>query len=117
MSTHMVQPGPRERDTLPEIKLQSGAVLVRDVVRQRLHELPPSERMLRVPYDLFNPVGPVRLEDGLILYMQGGQIHTGRFAESTLGDAHPAERVLLRLQDEAAEGHQWWLCEVQYPAQ
>lgn len=88
-------------------------ILVRDIVRHRLHELSPVERMLRVPYDLFNPAGPVLLHDGLITYVQGGQPRTGRTAESKLADSHPGERVLVRFADEEARGDEWWLCEIQ----
>ena len=115
MPTQLAQHRSVERDTLPEIQPRSITIQVRDVVRNTLHELPPAECILRVPYDLFNPVGPVRLCDGLIIYMQGGQVHTGRFAESELGDSHPAERVLVRLPDSASQSDEWWLCEVQYP--
>lgn len=107
--------GSRERDAIPEIQHSPAFIRVRDVVRDTFHELPPGQRMLRVPYDLFNPVGSVRLSDGVITYLQGGQLHTGATAESDLGDSHPAERVLLRL-DDPAQDEQWWLCEVQYPA-
>jgi hypothetical protein len=88
-------------------------ISVRDVVRDNHHELPSGVRMLRVPYDLFNPVGPVKLQDGLITYLEGGVSKTGRTAESTLADAHPGERVLLHFQDAASQSDDWWLCQVE----
>jgi len=93
--------------------VQPSMIHVRDVARHIHHELPPDARMLRVPYDLFNPVGPVKLRDGLITYVEGGQSKTGRTAESTLADAHPGERVLLRFQDGATESDEWWLCQIE----
>jgi hypothetical protein len=114
MATHVMQPGPRERDTIPEIG--PLPILVRDVVRRRLHEILPSERMLRVPYDLFNPMGSVIVRDGMITYLQGVELRTGRTAEAALDDSHPGERVLLRLQDGVSDSDEWWLCEIQYPA-
>jgi hypothetical protein len=116
MPTQAPQHASRERDTLPEIHHEPAAIRVRDVVRNVLHDLPPAQRMLRVPYDLFMPVGSVLLHDGMITYEQGGQLQTGSTVASELGDSHPAERVLLRLHDGAAHEDEWWLCEVQYPA-
>ena len=73
-------------------------------MRLKHHELAPTERMLRVPYDLFHPVGSVRLgDDGLITYLQAGVVHTGRTAESRLADSHRGERVLVRLQDPGSQ--------------
>jgi len=92
---------------------RTRTVSVRDVVRDTHHELPASARMLRVPYDLFDPAGPVKLRDGLITYLEGGQSKTGSTAESTLADAHPGERVLLRFQDGTSESDEWWLCQVE----
>ena len=88
------------------------AIVVRDVVKNTLHELPPGERTLRVPPDL-NPIGPVRYSDGLITYVQGGRVHAGSLDESRLGDAHADEHVLLRLHDGKAQTDEWWLFEVQ----
>lgn len=87
-------------------------VLVRDVVRHARYQLSGIERMLRVPYDLLNPVGPVQLHDGLITYLQGGELRNGRVAEAELADARPGERVLLRLPPTQNE-EEWWLCEVE----
>jgi hypothetical protein len=71
--------------------------------------------MLRVPYDLFKPDGPVTLRDGLITYLEGGESKTGSTAESSLADAHPGERVLLRLQDGVSQSDEWWLCQIERP--
>jgi hypothetical protein len=90
-------------------------ISVRDVARHIHHEMAPGERMLRVPYDLFNPVGPVTLRDGLITYLQAGESHTGSTAEATLADGHPGERVLLRFQDGTSESDEWWLCQIENP--
>jgi hypothetical protein len=101
-----------ERDTLRELP---HVVTVRDVVRHRRYDLSGGERMLRVPYDLLNPVGPVRYEGELITYLQDGELRNGDAAEHALADAHPGERVLLRLPEGARppNASEWWLCEVE----
>jgi hypothetical protein len=81
------------------------------VARKTTHELGPSETMYRVPYDLFNPPGPVQLKDELISYVQSGEVRTGRAVKSQLGESRPGERVLLRLEP-CETPHEWWLCEV-----
>jgi hypothetical protein len=91
-------------------------VTVRDVVRRRRHDLSGGERMLRVPYDLLSPVGPVRCEGDLITYLQFGELRNGQVSEGELRDAHAGERVLLRLPEESGavpEADEWWLCEVE----
>jgi hypothetical protein len=112
MPSHTLQSRPRERDTLPEIGSRPQLILVCDVVRHTLHEVASGERMLRVPYDLFNPVGPVVLRGDSITYLQGIEMRTGRTSESQLSDAHAGERVLLRLDPVDPENDEWWLCEV-----
>jgi hypothetical protein len=86
-------------------------VHVRDVVRKHEVDLPASEVALRVPYDLFNPTGPVLLKGDLINYLQSGVLRTGRAVSAQLGDTRPGERVLVRLPPLHAE-NEWWLCEV-----
>ena len=99
-------------DTVRELRL---VVTVRDVVRHRRYDLPTNERMLRVPYDLLSPIGPVRYEGDLITYLQDGELRNGAVAEGTLVDAQPGEFVLLRLPEDTrpAPAHEWWLCEVE----
>jgi hypothetical protein len=87
-------------------------IRVRDVARAGVYELGPNEPILRGTYELFQPVGPARLRGSLVDWVQAGVIRSSRVARAELGDAHPGERVLLRLppldpQDE------WWLCEVE----
>jgi hypothetical protein len=87
-------------------------IRVRDVVRAGVHEFGPDEPALRGPYELFNPAGPVLRQGPLAEYVQGGAIHSGRIAETALGDTHPGERVLLQLPPHAS-AEEWWLCEVE----
>jgi hypothetical protein len=96
------------------VNVSFTTVVVRDVVKNTLHELPPGEPTLRVPPDL-NPVGPVRFSDGLITYVHGGRVHAGSLTESALGEAHADEHVLLRLHDGKPQTDDWWLFEVQGP--
>jgi hypothetical protein len=86
-------------------------IRVRDVDRGGVYELGPDVPMLRGPYELFQPIGAVRRRGELVDWLQGNVIRSGRAAPSTLGDAHPGERVLLRLVPPADE--EWWLCEVE----
>jgi hypothetical protein len=86
-------------------------IRVRDVVRKGVYDLDGGEPMFRVPYDLFNPVGPVQMRGDLIHYLQAGEMRTGTKAPGTLGDAHPGERVIVQLPPAKAE-NEWWLCEV-----
>jgi hypothetical protein len=106
-----------ERDTVRDVAARGEAITitVRDVVRHRDHDLPGGEHMLRVPYDLFHPIGPVRFERGFITYLQDGELRNGQVAEAELSDAHPGERVLLRLPDERGiiDANEWWLCEIE----
>ena len=86
-------------------------VKVRDVVGHGVYQLSGAEPMFRVPYDLFNPVGPVQLRGDLIHYLQAGEVRTGNTAPGTLGESRPGERVLVQLPS-AKAGREWWLCEV-----
>lgn len=87
-------------------------VVVRDLVRNARHELPGNKPMLRVPYDLFQAEGPAEYGEEMIKYQQGGEVRLGRTAPAPLADAHPGERVLLRLPP-SEDDNQWWLCEVE----
>ncbi len=86
-------------------------VHVRDVVRNQEFDLGPAEQALRVPYELFNPAGPVLLKGELINYLQAGVLRTGRAVKVALGETRPGERVLLRVPPVHAD-NEWWLCEV-----
>ena len=87
-------------------------VIVRDVVRKSRHVVPGTRAMLRVPYDLLRPQGPVLYRDEMITYSKGGETCLGRTAPAPLADARPGERVLLRLPP-AQDEREWWLCEVE----
>lgn len=92
----------------------SNSIRIRDVVRQTSFNLAAEVPALRVPYDLFKPVGAVHVRGTLAEWREGGVAKTGRTAAAVLGEAHAGERVLLRLSDEPIE--QWWLCEVEIVA-
>jgi hypothetical protein len=100
-----------ERDTLRQLHEPAEWITVRDVVRRGRYRLSGTVRMLRVPYDLFSPEGPIAYDGGLITYIQSGELRTASAANHALGDAHPGERVLVRLPE--AEANEWWLCEVE----
>jgi hypothetical protein len=87
-------------------------IRVRDVVREGVYDFGPDEPALRGPYELFNPIGPVRQRGALVDFLQGNVIQSARVAPTTLGDCHPGERVLLRLAPLTVED-EWWLCEVE----
>jgi hypothetical protein len=89
----------------------ANIICVRDVLRVHVHQLGPSERALRVPYDLFKPSGPVVRCGDRIAWEQGEQQHLTRYAEAVLGDCNPGERVLVHLS--APDSEDWWLCEVE----
>jgi hypothetical protein len=97
----------KQRTTTPRTR----TIKVKDVVRHATYELGPDETMLRVPYDLFDPPGPIQYNDDLITYVQSGEVRTGRAAAAQLGDARPGERVLLRIPP-CETPREWWLCEV-----
>jgi hypothetical protein len=87
-------------------------IRVRDVVRDGVYDFGPDEPVLRGPYELFNPVGPVRQRGALVDFLQGNVIQSARVAPTTLGECHPGERVLMRLVPLTAED-EWWLCEIE----
>jgi hypothetical protein len=87
-------------------------IRVRDVVREGVYDFGPDEPVLRGPYELFNPVGPVRQRGALVDYLQGNVIRSARVAPTTLGECRPGERVLMRLAPLTTED-EWWLCEVE----
>jgi hypothetical protein len=87
-------------------------IRVRDVVRDGVYDFGPDEPALRGPYELFNPIGPVRQRGALVDFLQGNVIQSARVAPTTLGECHPGERVLMRLVPLTAED-EWWLCEVE----
>jgi hypothetical protein len=68
--------------------------------------------MMRGPYDLFDPVGPVRQRGALVDWLEAGVIRSARVNPGLLGDAHPGERILVRLPPHASDD-EWWLCDVQ----
>jgi hypothetical protein len=92
--------------------MMPNVIRVRDVARNATYERGPEEPVLRVPYDLFQPVGAVRRRGGLVDWLQGEVIRSGRAVSAVLRDAEPGERVLLRL-DESDTADEWWLCEVE----
>jgi hypothetical protein len=87
-------------------------IRVRDIARHGVYELGPDEPILRGPYELFNPVGPVRQRGALVDWAQAGVIRSARVVPALLGESHPGERVLLRLPPRRAP-EDWWLCEVE----
>jgi hypothetical protein len=87
-------------------------IRVRDVARHGVYDLGPDEPILRVPYELLHPVGPVRRRGVLIDWLEGGVIRSGRAVAATLGESQAGERVLVRLPPLTDE-EQWWLCEVE----
>jgi hypothetical protein len=87
-------------------------IRVRDVARHEVYDCTPDEAVLRGPYELFQPKGPVRLRpDGLVEWEEGLGTRSARVAGAVLGDTHPGERVLIRLPPRVSE--EWWLCEIQ----
>ncbi len=87
-------------------------IRVRDVVRGALYDFGADRPMMRVPYDVFLPVGPVHRREALVDWVEANVIRSARVAEGLLGDAHPGERVLLRLPPGASDD-EWWLCDVE----
>jgi hypothetical protein len=87
-------------------------IRVRDVARNGVYDLGPDEPILRGPYELFDPIGPVRERGVLVDWLQAGVIRSARTAPSTLGDTQPGERVLVHLPPRTDEA-EWWLCEVE----
>jgi hypothetical protein len=87
-------------------------IRVRDVARHGLYDLGPDVPILRGPYELFDPIGPVRRRGTLVDYLQGDVIRSARVAPAPLGDTHPGERVLVQLPATTPSADDWWLCEV-----
>jgi hypothetical protein len=83
-----------------------------DVVRRGAYDLGPEVTVLRVPYDMFQPKGPVRRNGDEIEWLEGKALRSARFVDSTLGECHPGERVLARLPP-YAPADEWWLCEIE----
>jgi hypothetical protein len=92
-------------------------IRVRDVVCAQVFEVGPDERVLRVPYDLFRPDGPVRVRRELAEWLEGGVVKTGRVAATRLAETTPGERVLFRRMSSISQGDssddEWWLCEIE----
>ena len=86
-------------------------IRVRDVARNATYERGPQEPVLRVPYELFQPVGSVHKRGNLVDWLEGEVIRSGRTVPATLSETHPGERVLLRIDEEDA-ADEWWLCEI-----
>jgi len=87
-------------------------IRVRDVARRGVHDLGADVPVLRGSYELFNPVGPVRLHGDVVEFLQGVSMHASRVAPARLGETHPGERVLVRIPPLDAPD-EWWLCEVE----
>ena len=87
---------------------------MRDVARNATYERGPAEPVLRVPYEIFQPVGAVRRRGNLVDWLEGEVIRSGRAVPAELRDAQPGERLLLRLADgdEPVADDEWWLCEI-----
>jgi len=103
------QPTPVE--ATPESEVEA-VITLRDVVRGTVHRVLGREPMLRVPYDLYAPDGPVEFRGGTIHYTARGQVLEGAVALAALSDAKPGERVLVRVPPRSTET-EWWLCEVE----
>ena len=85
---------------------------IRDVVHETAYDLGPELRALRVPYEMFSPKGAVQKRGEFVDWSEGVAARTARFAETTLGNCTPGERVLVRLPVQSADDD-WWLCEVE----
>jgi hypothetical protein len=85
-------------------------IRLRDVARNATYEKGPDEPALRVPYELFQPVGAVRRRGSLVDWLEGEVIRSGRAVPCRLRDTSPGERVLLQLDRDVDE---WWLCEIE----
>jgi hypothetical protein len=90
-----------------------NVIRVRDVSRDAKYDLGPDVPVLLVPYELFQPIGAVRRRGGLVDWLQGDVIRSGRAVEGVLGTAQPGERVLLRIDEESSADDEWWLCEIE----
>jgi hypothetical protein len=91
-------------------------IQVRDIARGRTHEFGPDVPVLRGPYELFKPDGPVRRNGAIVEWTAGGTPKVGRVVEASMALVHPGERVLVCLsppEGESSESSDWWLCEVE----
>lgn len=89
---------------------------VRDVARSHTHTFGPEVPVLRGPYDLFKPDGPVRRHGATVEWKDAGTPKVGRVVAAVMGEVHPGERVLVCLSPPTgadAEECDWWLCEVE----
>jgi hypothetical protein len=89
-----------------------NVIRVRDVARSAKYDRGPDEQVLRVPYELFQPVGAVHRRGGLVDWLEGAVIRSGRAVPALLRDTAPGERVLIRI-DERGSSDEWWLCEIE----
>lgn len=90
-------------------------IRVRDVARGGVYDLTPDEPILRGPYELFHPDGPVLRRGPLVEYEQSGEVRRARVSPSTAGDVHPGERVLSKVGPRVSADDsedEWWLCDV-----
>ena len=88
-------------------------VRVRDVARGQVYDCNPDEPILRGPYDLFRPDGPVQImQDGLVKWWHAGAEQRARVVPGTLRDALAGQRVLMKLPA-TLEAEVWWVCEVE----
>jgi hypothetical protein len=90
----------------------ANVIRVRDVVRNATYDVAPEEPILRVPYELFQPVGAVRRRGALVDWLQGDVIRSGRAVAGVLRTVEVGERVLLRIDPGSSED-EWWLCEIE----
>ncbi len=92
----------------------SNVIRVRDVSRNATYERGPNEPVLRVPYEMFQPIGAVHRRGNLVDWLESDVIRSGRAVPGVLQDAQPGERLLLRIEEDGkpAAEDEWWLCEV-----
>jgi hypothetical protein len=89
-----------------------NVIRVRDVARSAKYDRGPDEPVLRVPYELFQPVGAVHRRGTLVDWLEGEVIRSGRAVPALLRDTAPGERVLIRI-DHGDSADEWWLCEIE----
>lgn len=89
-----------------------NVIRVRDVARNATYDRGPEEPVLRVPYELFQPVGAVHKRGTLVDWLQGQVVRSGRAVPTSLKETQPGERVLMRIDPRDAVD-EWWLCEVE----
>jgi hypothetical protein len=89
---------------------------VRDIARSRTLEFGPDVPVLRGPYELFKPDGPVRRHGETVEWKDAGTPKFGRVVQAAMKDVHPGERVLVCISPPPGSDSQecdWWLCEVE----